>query len=255
VIDRPRFGIVYLVRNRISGKCYVGQTIHTLGTRWADHRAKAKRGSRCPLHASIRKHGEEAFEVDVLEQVTREELDAAEVRWAIKMNAFVPNGYTLKAGGGNSTRISDQLRQQLSRETTNQWSDRDSRRNLQAAIRIARADPAVKKRVASGAIRGWSTSGRRAVWPEIVKAQWADPDARRRREIGMARANNSSGHRNSISEANRRRWRDPKYRELRVAQINAQWRNPEVRDRMIRRMKGSKMVGWFWRVALAEAPA
>ena len=30
-------GIIYLIKNKIDNKCYVGQTIRTLKKRWSEH--------------------------------------------------------------------------------------------------------------------------------------------------------------------------------------------------------------------------
>ena len=55
--------IVYVIRNKTNGKCYVGQTIRTIAFRWSEHVRRAKQGCSFLLHRAIRKYGEENFRV------------------------------------------------------------------------------------------------------------------------------------------------------------------------------------------------
>ena len=64
--QRP--GIIYVARNRVNGKAYVGKTVSGLAIRKAAHRREAEAGSRCPFHRAIRKWGFETFEFVVLQE-------------------------------------------------------------------------------------------------------------------------------------------------------------------------------------------
>lgn len=58
---------LYKITNKNTGKLYIGQTTDTLAERWREHRTKAARDEGCPLlRASIRKHGPEAFTIELL---------------------------------------------------------------------------------------------------------------------------------------------------------------------------------------------
>lgn len=59
-------GRIYLIRNLINGKGYVGQTSYSLGHRWSRHKFDAKRGMPSLLHRAMRKYGNENF---IIEQV------------------------------------------------------------------------------------------------------------------------------------------------------------------------------------------
>ena len=91
--------IVYLVRNRINGKMYVGQSIKdTPDDRWYRHRLESSRGSRYYLHRSLRKHGEAAFDISTIQHCdSPEELNEAEVFWIEKLGTFV-DGYNMTKG-------------------------------------------------------------------------------------------------------------------------------------------------------------
>lgn len=92
--------IVYLVRNKKSGKSYVGKTKRTLEQRWREHVRNAKIGhTSMGLYFAIRKHGEEAFQLHVLAECTDEgALDLAERHWIAFLDTY-RNGYNLTQGG------------------------------------------------------------------------------------------------------------------------------------------------------------
>jgi group I intron endonuclease len=73
---KMRMGIIYLIRNRINGKGYVGQTIQTMRKRWSLHKSEAKRGTDFAICRAIRKHGVANFSIEELTRGTGErELD------------------------------------------------------------------------------------------------------------------------------------------------------------------------------------
>lgn len=90
--------IVYLVTNKVNGKQYVGQTIHSIKRRWSWH---CHYSSGCvALHAAIKKYGRDSFEIRAIDTAkSRDELDAKETAWIQKLNTLAPNGYNLKTGG------------------------------------------------------------------------------------------------------------------------------------------------------------
>ena len=91
---------IYLLYCPQSGKGYVGQTIMTWGKRWTRHKNSAKSGSSLAIHCAIRKYGEDAFEMSVLQECsTIDELNTAEVFHIKQQNTLAPNGYNLTPGG------------------------------------------------------------------------------------------------------------------------------------------------------------
>jgi hypothetical protein len=60
--------IVYQIRERKTGKRYIGATKHSLERRWRQHVAQARFGSPRPLHIAIRAAGPEAFKLKVLKR-------------------------------------------------------------------------------------------------------------------------------------------------------------------------------------------
>jgi len=97
---KVRMGWIYLIQNKVNGKCYVGQTRQTkVESRWQDH-VSGRRSSPL-LQNSIKKRGIDKFQFEVICELPNDELNAREVDEIVKHNALAPNGYNLKKGGDN----------------------------------------------------------------------------------------------------------------------------------------------------------
>ncbi len=100
------FGIIYRATNRVNGKVYVGQTINTLKRRMSTHRQQAKHSdSSNHFHNAIKKHGWEAFEVEIIDSAdSAEELNYLEIYWIRFYCATNPDkGYNTCLGGADRT--------------------------------------------------------------------------------------------------------------------------------------------------------
>ena len=86
--------IIYSYRNRLTNKRYIGQTIHP-DQRKRNHLHEAtKKNSDYYFHRSIRKHGWNNFEYEVLEEVDdRNNLNERENFYIDRYNTIWPNGY------------------------------------------------------------------------------------------------------------------------------------------------------------------
>lgn len=92
--------IIYMLRNRINGKAYVGQTIQSIEYRWSQHKSDAGRGGRNYLHRAIRLYGADNFELATLATATTlAELNELEEYHIRAQGTLSPNGYNLKTGG------------------------------------------------------------------------------------------------------------------------------------------------------------
>lgn len=105
------YGVIYKVTNTVSGNIYIGQTKMPLGKRWSKHCSDARSGAGWVLAAAIRKHGKEAFTVDVVEECAdKETLNAAEVAWILKLQPV----YNACAGGGGLGSPTAEVRAKIS---------------------------------------------------------------------------------------------------------------------------------------------
>ena len=79
---------VYIIRNTISGKCYVGSAAN-VESRWYTHRKRLRGGYHHNPHlqASWKAYGEEAFEWTVVEECEISNLLAVEQHWIDKLQA------------------------------------------------------------------------------------------------------------------------------------------------------------------------
>lgn len=112
------YGRVYYVRNKLSGKLYIGITTSTLRARWGSHCREAASGARrWLLHRAMAKYGIDNFEISVLEECEdRASLHEAECRWIANKRSFAPAGYNMTLGGGGVSgfKRSEEFKRQVS---------------------------------------------------------------------------------------------------------------------------------------------
>jgi group I intron endonuclease len=91
-------GWIYLIRNKVNGKCYVGQTREkNVETRWRDERRKP----HGILKNAFKNWGIENFAFSVICEIQNEELNNRELDEIKSRNTIAPHGYNLKPGGDN----------------------------------------------------------------------------------------------------------------------------------------------------------
>lgn len=94
--------IIYKITNKINGKVYIGQTIHSLETRWKKHLRCAKNGVNTHLYQAIRKYGEENFVPEIIcEAKTKSELNILETYYIQEYDS-IHLGYNMVDGGNNN---------------------------------------------------------------------------------------------------------------------------------------------------------
>lgn len=102
--------IIYKVENSVNNKCYVGQTITTLETRFKKHRHTGN-----ALYNAIKKYGKDNFTIVEIERcISKEHLDEREEYWIKKLNTLSPNGYNLRTGGRGRFKVSEETRKRIS---------------------------------------------------------------------------------------------------------------------------------------------
>ena len=93
---------IYMYKNKINGKIYVGQSID-LQQRYNQHKRRAfqKNSSEynTPLSRAIRKYGWDNFEYLVLQECSKEQLNSYEQYYIEQYNCLVPYGYNVTKGG------------------------------------------------------------------------------------------------------------------------------------------------------------
>ena len=111
-------GCIYLIRNTVNGKCYIGQTLYDAEKTRIRHHFTGKSKANLPLQRAIAKYGKDAFTHEILhDSIIPEFLDMLEIEAIAKYNTLSPNGYNLTTGGGSS-RPSDETRRKMSEAHT-----------------------------------------------------------------------------------------------------------------------------------------
>jgi group I intron endonuclease len=90
-------GIIYILENKINGKHYVGQTIQTFNERFNGHKS-----ADLYIDKAIRKYGITSFEIFLLENVPKEELNYWECHYISECHSLFPNGYNMSTGGNKN---------------------------------------------------------------------------------------------------------------------------------------------------------
>lgn len=91
---------IYIIKNTVNKKLYIGQTKQALRTRFVGHKTKSNNGSKSAIHCAMRLHGIENFTIELLyEYQTLEEVNQKEIEYIKQFNSMAPNGYNILKGG------------------------------------------------------------------------------------------------------------------------------------------------------------
>ncbi len=101
---------IYVLRNTVNGKCYVGQTTMPIEKRIYYH-SKDRKGL---LGRATHKYGLDAFKLFTCAGIPDWFLDAFEIALISKAKTVVPAGYNLHLGGRFRRVVSDETRAKLS---------------------------------------------------------------------------------------------------------------------------------------------
>jgi group I intron endonuclease len=91
---------IYIIKNKINNKIYIGQTKNSINTRWNGHKSRANKGSKLIIHSAMRLHGIENFDIELLDIASSlEEANKKEYDFINQYNCKCPNGYNVVDGG------------------------------------------------------------------------------------------------------------------------------------------------------------
>lgn len=93
-------GFIYKISNSINDKVYIGKTLSTIEKRFQEHIKDAYRETDNvrPLYRAIRKYGADVFHVELIEQISIENLSDREKYWIQYYDSY-NNGYNATVGG------------------------------------------------------------------------------------------------------------------------------------------------------------
>lgn len=93
---------IYIIRNTINDKVYIGQTKLSLKERFTRHVSDSKRNEKKwhrPLYSAMRKYGEDKFYIELIEDCDSDLADIKEIYWIKQYNSNNENGYNATIGG------------------------------------------------------------------------------------------------------------------------------------------------------------
>jgi len=96
-------GYIYIIKNDINDKVYIGQTVQQLKRRFQKHLSDSKR-LNLHFYRAIRKYGAEHFYIELLEECENNILDEREIYWINYYDSY-NNGYNSTLGGEKGIRI------------------------------------------------------------------------------------------------------------------------------------------------------
>ena len=128
---------VYVIRNQVTCKVYIGQTKNPKG-RKAGHWCAGRTGNPDTLlYRSMRKHGVENFSFEVIEECADEAIDERERFWVAHFDSFNPEkGYNLTSGGEGGKEFSNESCEKIRQKALKRQSpSEETRRKIGDATR------------------------------------------------------------------------------------------------------------------------
>lgn len=153
--DQPsdHSAVIYTITHIETGRVYVGKTYRRDGRvsdRWAEHLNSAKKGSQTYIHSAIRKYGECSFSFKVVDKVSKNKLNEAEIYWIKRLSSNVKGfGFNLTIGGDGGSqsdksvlkKMSDAARNRKRKPMSNETKEKIS----MSKIGIQRSPEVIKK--------------------------------------------------------------------------------------------------------------
>ena len=95
---------IYIIKNGINNKVYIGKTERSIEQRFLEHKreAKSRRTIHRPLYHAINKYGEEHFFISLLEKCSSDQASEKEIYWINYYNSY-HDGYNATLGGDGKT--------------------------------------------------------------------------------------------------------------------------------------------------------
>ena len=87
---------IYKITDKTNGKCYIGQAKNVF-SRWSTH-CKPESADSMEISRQIQEKGVENFTFEIIEMVSEDEVDQAEIKWIAYYDSFY-NGYNQTKGG------------------------------------------------------------------------------------------------------------------------------------------------------------
>ena len=138
---------LYLIKNSVNGKHYVGQTICGFKQRMRKHQCA---WSDCTaLKRAIAKYGWDNFQCEIIMYCNREFLDEYERRFIQIYDSFGKNGYNLTKGGGGMSgfKHSEAAKEKCRKASTGKKHSEKTKQKIAASMRERQKNYVGRQRV------------------------------------------------------------------------------------------------------------
>lgn len=257
------YGIIYLVRNKINGKCYIGQTVKKNGFRdrygvgngrtmiESFYKAHKKNNSSSDIILEdMEKYGLDAFEVDecIDYAFSKIELDIKERTYISIYKSMISNSYNnYYVGGYNKTsggsgakdyKWPEESKQKL-KETKN--TPEALERSREAAKKENLSPETLKQR--SESLKGHNVSDdTKLLISDCIEKMWEDgkynsEEVRKNMSDAAKKRWEDNNYRKKQSDKSKKNWEDDSYRKKISEKIKKKWEDDDFRERVINRVK------------------
>ena len=128
-----RYGVIYVIRNKINNKLYIGQTVNNFHRRYGSNLLKNTHNQH--LKNSIQKYGIENFEIDEEFDIaySKEELDKLECLY-IDIYDSINNGYNNQTGGSNG-KHTEETKQKISEANKGKKRSEETKKKISESLK------------------------------------------------------------------------------------------------------------------------
>lgn len=227
---KEKYGVIYMIRNKINNKIYFGQTSEKNGI---DRRYKndiIKHTHNTHLKSSLIKHGIDNFEVvkefDVA--YSKEELDKLEVMYIKIYKTTDSNyGYNKKNGGANG-KLSDETKLKLSIATKQLWKNKEYRKNMTAIMKEKWKDEEYRNTVMTKAFTPENREKLSKLCTKRFKGVPKSEEEKLKNSIST-KASWTDERRKKASDRLKRMHQEQKVKEFHSNKMKSQWSNEKFR--------------------------
>ena len=220
-------GSIYLIRNTVNGKSYIGQTRQDAEkTRIRDH--LTGNGNRI-IKQAIEKYGKDAFTYEILcDGIIPEFLDDLERDAIERFNTVSPHGYNLTTGGEGGS-PSEETRRKISASLKGKTFSQETRRKISEANTGRKHSEEFRRKMSEA-----HTGKKRGPLPEETRRKISEANTGEKNHLFGKQL--SPEHRRKIGEANTGKKRSEKTRR----KMSAHQKSPEHCRKISEAKKGQK---------------
>jgi group I intron endonuclease len=232
--------IVYLVRNLVNGKIYVGKCKGTIKQRWGVHVWYAEKKIGNYFHSAISKYGPENFSIEEIARASSmEELSELEKFHIARLGSHRPEvGYNLTMGG-EGTSPSDELRKRMRDTHLGKKHSPETIEKMRQA-KLGKKNPFYGKTHTEEAREkmGDPSRGKKQSPEHVAKRSAALMG--RPRTMGFLGKEHSEETKEKLSQAALERFEDLAEVAAVSAEMKQNWSNPKVAKKMLKGLEKAR---------------